>query len=65
MVIPGWDEGIYGMKVGEIRQLRIPPALSVGAPPVPPAIQPTAPLIFEIELLELQTSDKLAVSQER
>ncbi len=64
MVIPGWDDGIYGMKVGETRQLRIPPALSVGAPPIPPALDVNTPLIFEIELLELQTSEILAVNQE-
>ena len=52
-VIPGWDQGVPGMKVGGLRRLIIPPALaygSVGQGSVPPH----ATLVFDIELLGVQ-----------
>lgn len=49
-VIPGWDEGVVGMKEGGRRQLTIPPDLAYGPTGQPPAIGPDATLAFVIDL---------------
>lgn len=50
MVIPGWEEGVVGMKVGGRRQLVIPPELGYGAAGSPPTIPPNETLVFVVDL---------------
>ena len=52
-VIPGWDQGVEGMKVGGRRELIIPPELAYGYPASPPVIPPNETLIFVIDLREV------------
>jgi peptidylprolyl isomerase len=58
-LIPGWDQGFYGMHVGGKRRLFIPWQLAYGArgrpgpDPAHPGIPPKADLIFDVELVEV------------
>ncbi len=53
-VIPGWEEGIDGIKVGGTRRLRIPPSLAYGDKGSGKDIPPNATLVFDIELLRVR-----------
>jgi FKBP-type peptidyl-prolyl cis-trans isomerase FkpA len=53
-VIPGWDQGVAGMKVGGQRRLTIPPELGYGSTGAGTAIPPFATLVFDIELVGVQ-----------
>jgi peptidylprolyl isomerase len=51
-VIPGWDRGIVGMRVGGRRKLVIPPELAYGPQGSGP-IGPNETLIFVVDLLKI------------
>jgi peptidylprolyl isomerase len=53
MVIPGWDEGMVGMKKGGRRLLAIPPELAYGPQGAPPAIGPNETLVFVVDLVKI------------
>ncbi|MHC1479998.1 FKBP-type peptidyl-prolyl cis-trans isomerase [Frateuria aurantia] len=50
-VIPGWDQGVAGMKVGGTRTLYIPASLGYGANGAGDDIPPNASLVFDVELM--------------
>jgi peptidylprolyl isomerase len=52
-VIPGWDQGVAGMKVGGRRKLTIPSAMAYGARGAGGVIEPHEPLVFVVDLLDV------------
>lgn len=57
-VIPGWTQGVPGMKVGGTRRLIIPGSLAYGDAPAgyTPSLdgRPMGPLVFDIELVDVK-----------
>ena len=53
-VIPGWDQGVAGMRPGGRRLLVIPPELAYGAQSPDPNIGPNETLIFVVDLMRIR-----------
>jgi len=53
-VIPGWDQGVAGMKIGGRRRLVIPPHLAYGDRGAGGVIKPGATLVFVVDLLDVK-----------
>jgi FKBP-type peptidyl-prolyl cis-trans isomerase len=53
-VIPGWDKGVVGMKVGGKRKLTIPSSMAYGPSGAGGVIPPNAGLVFDVELLKVK-----------
>ena len=50
-VIPGWDQGVAGMKVGGRRRITIPPDLGYGKRGAGGVIGPDETLVFVVDLV--------------
>ncbi len=57
-VIPGWTEGIPGMKVGGVRRLEIPSAQGYGEQGSGDVIPPNSDLIFEVEIVATRRNNQ-------
>ena len=53
-VIPGWDQGVAGMKVGGRRELIIPPHLAYGERGAGGVIKPNETLVFVVDLVAVR-----------
>jgi peptidylprolyl isomerase len=53
-VIPGWDKGVEGMKVGGRRELVIPPDQGYGDQGSPPTIPGGSTLVFVVDLEKVE-----------
>jgi peptidylprolyl isomerase len=53
-VIPGWDRGVAGMKVGGRRRLTIPPDLAYGQRGAGGVIGPGETLVFVVDLISVR-----------
>ena len=56
-VIPGWTQGIPGMKVGGVRRLAIPAELAYGEQGSGSTIPPNSDLVFEVQILSTREAN--------
>jgi FKBP-type peptidyl-prolyl cis-trans isomerase len=52
-VMPGWNEGVIGMKPGGSRMLLLPPAMAYGEREVDGLVPKNAAMMFRIELVSV------------
>jgi len=52
-VVPGWEEGLVGLRIGGRRRLTIPPELAYGGTGLGQVVPPDATLVIEVELIEI------------
>jgi peptidylprolyl isomerase len=52
-VIPGWDQGVAGMRVGGRRRITIPPMLAYGKRGAGGVIGPDETLVFVVDLVSV------------
>lgn len=62
-VIPGWREGIPGMKVGGTRRLVVPAEMAYGAKGFKAIVPPFATLVYEIELTAFEKPEATSIPQ--
>lgn len=63
-VIKGWEQGVPGMQVGGQRRLVIPPGLAYGSRDIGNGlIPPGSTLLFEVELLGVETVSDTPVTE--
>jgi FKBP-type peptidyl-prolyl cis-trans isomerase FkpA len=53
-IIPGFEQGVTGMKVGGMRRLTVPPSLAYGSQGNGSNIPPNAALVFDVTLNGIQ-----------
>lgn len=53
-IIAGWERGLLGMRLGERRELTIPPRLAYGRRGSPPLVPPSSTLVYIVDLLAAQ-----------
>lgn len=63
-VIPGWTEALQMMRPGSKLRIVIPPALAYGEQGAPPVIEPNSVLVFEVELLSIDSIEQQELSAE-
>jgi FKBP-type peptidyl-prolyl cis-trans isomerase len=64
-VISGWDQGVVGMKVGEVRELTLAPEMAYGDRGAGGLIPPGATLIFVVELAGLEGAPTAAPAESK
>ena len=52
-LIRGWEQGLFGLQKGGLRELTLPAETAFGDTGDPGKVPPNAPVIYEIELLEV------------